>query len=52
MYFSTPKLNFLYDNLIFVSWIKLKNQTYNSNNVTIVLSMNDGDNNLPKFGLI
>lgn len=52
MYFSTIKLNFLNDNLIFVSWIKLKNQTYNSNNMTIVLSMNDGDNNLPKFGLI
>jgi hypothetical protein len=50
MYFSTTKLNFLNDNLIFVSWIKLKNQTYNSNNMIIVLSINDGDNNLPKFG--
>jgi len=52
MYFPTTKLNFLNDNLIFVSWIKFKNQTYNCNNMSIVLSMNDGDNNLPKFGLI
>jgi len=52
MYFSTTKLNFLNDNLIFVSWIKLKNQTYNCNNMTIVLSMNSGDNNLPKFGFV
>ncbi|CAI6377673.1 unnamed protein product [Macrosiphum euphorbiae] len=49
--FLCSPFEFLED-AIFVSWINFKGTTYNSNNMSILVSLSDNPNILPIFGLI
>jgi len=48
---STP-FDFYKDNIIFLSWIRLKGILYNTKNMSIILYLSQEHNMLPTFGKI
>lgn len=50
---STPSFDFCKDNIIFLSWIRLKGILYNTKNMSIILCLSEEANcMLPTFGII
>jgi hypothetical protein len=50
--FITNNFDFSNDNIMFVSWIKIKNILFNCNNMCIVINACEIEDMLPSFGLI